>query len=144
MQIQVSLDPHAAAAAEIRTRLEAGLHALEQPGIQVRTDRRPAGAEELGLAEAYQFIVDCGPGIVAMLPLVTAVLQLSTAILERRGLKPRKAKGRKKARRAPQAEASASAPVVVSVNGRQLELPAAAGQVEKFIDAVSRTVVTAP
>jgi hypothetical protein len=34
--------------------------------------------------------------------------------------------------------------VVVSVNGRQLELPAAAGQVEKFIDAVSRTVVTAP
>ena len=140
MQIQVSLDPHALAAAEIRAQLEAELHALEQPGIQVRADKSGSGAEAFGLPEAYQFIVDCGPGIVAALPLVTAVLQLSTAILERRGLTLRKAKARKRAKRAPRAdgrEASACAPVVVSVNGRQLELPADQRQLERFMSAVS-------
>lgn len=141
MQIQVSLDPHALAAAEIRAQLDAELHALEQPGIQVRADRRGSGAEAFGLAEAYQFIVDCGPGMVALLPLVTAVLQLSNAILERRGLTPRKAKARKRAKRAPRAderEAGASAPVmVVNVNGRQVELPADDRQLEEFMNAVS-------
>ncbi len=146
MQIQVSLSPHALAAADIRAQLDAGLHALAQPGIRVRADTGASGAEALGLAEAYQFIVDCGPGIVAMLPLVTAVLQLSTAILERRGLTSRKAKAGKKARRTPRAdarEASASAAVVaVSVNGRRVELPADDRQLEAFIGAVSRTVTS--
>lgn len=138
MQIQISLNPLAVAAAEIRAQLDAELHALERPGIQVRADRKAPEAEAFGLVEAYQFIVDCGPGIVALLPLVTAVLQLSNAILERRGLTPPKTRARKKAKRAPQAaEAIASAPVVVSVNGRQLELPADERQLKEFMSAVS-------
>jgi len=139
MQIQVSLNPHAVAAADIRAQLDAGLHALERPGVQVRADKKAPEAEAFGLVEAYQFIVDCGPGVVALLPLVTAVLQLSHAILERRGLTPPKAKARKKAKRASQEEeASASASVVVvSVNGQQLELPADDRQLEQFMSAVS-------
>lgn len=138
MQIQVSLNPRAVAAAEIRAQLDAELHALERPGIEVRAGKKAPGAEEFGLAEAYQFIVDCGPGIVALLPLITAVLQLSNAILTRRGLTSPKAKVRRRAQRAAQLEeAGASAPVVVSVNGRQLELPADARQLKQFLDAVS-------
>jgi hypothetical protein len=138
MQIQVSLNPHAVAAADIRAQLDAELHALERPGIQVRADKKAPEAEAFGLGEAYQFIVDCGPGIVALLPLVTAVLQLSNAILDRRTLAQRKAKARKKVKRAPQRdEASAPAPIVVRVNGRQLELPADERQLKKFINAVS-------
>lgn len=137
MQIQVSLNPHAVAAADIRAQLDAELHALERPGIRVRADKKAPEAEAFGLVEAYQFIVDCGPGIVALLPLVTAVLQLSNAILDRRGLAQRKAKARKKVRRAPQQhEASAPAPIVVRVNGRQLELRADERQLKKFINAV--------
>jgi len=140
MQIQVSLNPHAVAAAELRTQLEAELHALERrPGVQVRADNKAPGAEEFGLAEAYQFIVDCGPGIVALLPLVTAVLQLSNAMLTRRGLASPKAKVRRGARRAAQLEeASASPPVmVVNVDGRQLGLPADDRQLKEFLNAVS-------
>jgi hypothetical protein len=138
MQIQVSLNPDAVAAADIRAQLDAGLHALERPDIRVRADKQAPEAEAFGLVEAYQFIVDCGPGVVALLPLVTAVLQLSHAILERRGLTQRKAKARKKVKRAPQRdEASAPAPIVVTVNGRQLELPADERQLKKFINAVS-------
>jgi hypothetical protein len=138
MQIQVSLNPDAVAAADIRAQLAAELHALERPGIRVRADKQAPGAEAFGLVEAYQFIVDCGPGVVALLPLVTAVLQLSTALLERRWLAQQKAKARKKGKRAPQREeASAPAPIVVRVNGRQLELPADERQLKKFIDAVS-------
>jgi hypothetical protein len=138
MQIQVSLNPDAVAAADIRAQLDAELHALERPGIRVRADKQAPAAEAFGLVEAYQFIVDCGPGTIALLPLVTAVLQLSTAILERRWLTQRKAKARKKVKRAPQrAEASAPAPIVVRVNGRQLELPADERQLKKFINAVS-------
>jgi len=138
MQIQVSLNPHAVAAADIRAQLAAELHALERPGVQVRADKKAPEAEAFGLVEAYQFIVDCGPGVVALLPLVTAVLQLSNAILDRRTLAQRKAKARKKVKRAPQqAEASAPAPIVVRVNGRQLELPADERQLKKFINAVS-------
>jgi len=146
MQIQVSLNPHAVAAADIRAQLDAELHALARPGIQVRADEKAPAAEAFGLAEAYQFIVDCGPGIVALLPLVTAVLQLSNAILDRRTLAQRKAKARKKAKRAPQREeASAPAPIVVRVNGRQLELPADERQLKKFVDAVSgASGLTAP
>ncbi len=129
MQIQMSLNPHAVAAAELRAQLEAELQALERPGVQVRADNKAPGAEEFGLAEAYQFIVDCGPGIVALLPLVTAVLQLSNAILQRRDLASRK--------REDERQASASAPVVVSVNGRELELPADERQVKEFLSAVS-------
>jgi len=66
------------------------------------------------------------------------VLQLSNAILDRRTLAQRKAKARKKVKRAPQQEeASASAPIVVRVNGRQLALPADERQLKKFINAVS-------
>ena len=138
MQIQVSLNPDAVAAADIRAQLDAELHALERPGVQVRADKKAPEAEAFGLVEAYQFIVDCGPGIVALLPLVTAVLQLSNAILDRRGLTQRKAKARKKVKRAPQKEeASASAPIVVRVNGRQLKLPADERQLKKFINTVS-------
>jgi hypothetical protein len=139
MQIQVSLNPHAVAAADIRAQLDAELHALERPGIRVRADKKARETEAFGLGEAYQFIVDCGPGIVALLPLVTAVLQLSHAILERRGLTRRKAKAGKKAKRASQKEeASASAPVVVvNVNGRQLELPADDRRLKQFMNAVS-------
>jgi hypothetical protein len=138
MQIQVSLNPDAVAAADIRAQLAAELHALERPGIRVRADEKAPEAEAFGLVEAYQFIVDCGPGVVALLPLVTAVLQLSTTILERRWLAERKAKARKKVKRAPQqAEASAPAPIVVRVNGRQLELPVDERQLKEFINAVS-------
>jgi DNA/RNA endonuclease G (NUC1) len=145
MQIQVSLNPHAVAAAEIRAQLDAELHALERPGIQVRADRKAPAAEAFGLAEAYQFIVDCGPGIVALLPLVTAVLQLSNSMLARRGLTSPKAKVRRGARRAVQLEeAGASAPVVVSVNGRQLELPADDRRLKQFLDAVSGPSETRP
>jgi hypothetical protein len=137
MQIQVSLNPRAVAAADLRAQLETELHALERPGIQVRADNKAPGAEEFGLAEAYQFIVDCGPGIVALLPLVTAVLQLSNAMLTRRGLNSPKAKVRRRARRAAQLEeAGASAPVVVSVNGRQLELPADDRQLREFMSTL--------
>ncbi len=138
MQIQVSLNPNAVAAADLRAQLEAELHALERPGVQVRADNTAPGAAEFGLAEAYQFIVDCGPGIVALLPLVTAVLQLSNAILTRRGLTSPKAKVRRGAKRAAQLEeAGAFAPVVVGVDGRQLELPADDRQLKQFLDAVS-------
>ncbi len=140
MQIQVSLNPHAVAAADIRAQLEAELHALERPGIQVRADEKAPAAEAFGLAEAYQFIVDCGPGIVALLPLVTAVLQLSTCHprASRACAAERRRPGRR-AKRAPQKEeASASAPVVVvNVDGRQLELPADDRQLEQFLNAVS-------
>jgi hypothetical protein len=66
------------------------------------------------------------------------VLQLSTAILERRGLGRRKAKARRRAKRAAQAaEAGASAPVVVvNVNGRELGLPADDRQVREFMSAL--------
>ncbi len=146
MQIQVSLNPHAVAAADLRAQLEAELHALEQPGVQVRADNKAPGAGEFGLAEAYQFIVDCGPGIVALLPLVTAVLQLSNAILTRRGLASPKAKVRRGARRAAQIEeAGVSAPVVVvNVDGRQLELPADDRRLKAFLSAVSGPSETRP
>ena len=146
MQIQVSLDPHAVAAAELRAQLDAELRALERPGVRVRADEKSPGAEAVGLVEAYQFIVDCGPGLVATLPLVTAVLQLSTAILERRWFTPPKTKLKRKAKRARrEREAGESAPVVVSVNGRQIELPADERQLKTFIDAVSGpTALTAP
>jgi hypothetical protein len=140
MQIRVSLDPHAVAAADIRAQLDAELHALARPGIQVRADKNASGAEAFGLVEAYQFVVDCGPALVATLPLVTAVLQLSTAILERRWFTPRKARAKKKAKRARRGDvrgAGASAPVVVSVNGRQLELPADDRRLKEFMNAVS-------
>jgi hypothetical protein len=138
MQIQVSLNAHGAAAAELRAQLDAGLRTLERPGVEVRVGEKAPATEAFGLVEAYQFIVDCGPGIVALLPLATAVLQLSTAILERRGLGQRKAKARRKARRAAQAaEAGASPPVVVvNVNGRELELPADDRQVRSFMSAL--------
>jgi hypothetical protein len=136
MQIQVMVNPQAAAAEDIRARLDAELHALERPGVQVRADGKAPATEAFGLAEAYQFIVDCGPGIVALLPLVTAVLQLSNAILQRRALAQVKAK--KRARRAsPEADAGALAPVVVTVNGQQLGLPADERQLEAFVNAVS-------
>jgi hypothetical protein len=145
MQIHISLNPNVVAAADIRAQLEAELHDLERPGIQVRTDNKAPGAEEFGLAEAYQFIVDCGPGIVALLPLVTAVLQLSNAMITRRGLNSRKAKVRRGARRAAQLEEAVASPaVVVSVNGRQLELPADDRRVKQFLNAVSGPSETRP
>lgn len=142
MQIQISLDPHAVAAAELRAQLEAGLQALERPGVQVRADPKAPAAETFGLAEAYQFLVDCGPAMTAILPLVTAILQLSNQILERRVLTKCKAKARKRARRAPRAaEAIASAPVItVNVNGRVLELPADDRRLEAFVSAVAGRV----
>jgi len=139
MQISVSLDPRAAAAAELCAELDAGLHALARPGIQVRGGSTPAGAEAFGLAEAYQFVVDCGPGILATLPLVTAVLQLSTAMLERRELAARKAKARRKAKRArPGAEAGVAPVMTVNVDGQRLDLPADGRRIAEFLNAVSR------
>jgi hypothetical protein len=140
MQIRVSVNPHAVAAADIQAQLDAGLHALERPEIRVRADRQQTGAEAFGLAEAYQFIVDCGPGITALVPLVTAILQLSNTIVQRRALGELKKKAKRKARRtARTAAASESAPaVVVNVNGRQLELPANDRELEEFVNAVSR------
>jgi hypothetical protein len=137
MQIQVMVNPHADAAADLRAQLAAELQALARPGVRVRADRK-AAAEAFGLGEAYQFIVDCGPGLLALLPLVTAVLQLSNTLLQRRALAGPDPKARKRARRVARAtEAGDAAPVVVTVNGRQLALPVDERRLQAFANAVS-------
>jgi hypothetical protein len=86
MQIVVSLNTQVTDAADIRAELDAELHGLEQDqdDLHIKTQKKEVEAGTLGLFEAYQFIVEYGPTAVAAgLPLVTAVLQLSNAILQR-------------------------------------------------------------
>jgi hypothetical protein len=90
MQIKVSLNAGATDAADIRAALDAELHGLEQPDLEITTQKKPIEAGALALAEAYQFILDYGPGLAKALPLVTAVLQLSNAVLQRRGITAKK------------------------------------------------------
>jgi hypothetical protein len=137
MQIQVSLNTGAADAADIRAQLDAELHGLERPGLQITTQKKPVEAGALSVVEAYQFILDYGPAIATGLPLITAVLQLSNAILQRRGI-TRKAKSKVPAKKAKPkgSDKNVSHPiVVVQVEGKSIELPADDAQLKKYVSS---------
>jgi hypothetical protein len=60
---------------------------LERPGVTITTRTQEVEAGALGMYEAYQFIVEYQPHIVMVLPVLTGVLQLCNAILQRRNIK---------------------------------------------------------
>src|SRR5215467_9595369 len=121
MQIIVSLNTQATNSAEIRAELDAELHGLEQDqdDLHITSQKKEVEAGALGLFEAYQFIVEYGQAIATGLPLVTAVLQLSNAILQRRAIKrktkPKRKGGAKKSSHSSEHSASQAA-VIVQVN----------------------------
>jgi len=140
MQIKVSLNAGAADAADIRAALDAELHGLEQPDLEITTQKRPIEAGALALAEAYQFILDYGPGLAKALPLVTAVLQLSNAVLQRRGITAKKkTKAPKKTTPKKPTVAAAQPLVLVQVEDRFIELPADQPQLKKFLNSLSKS-----
>jgi hypothetical protein len=140
MQIRVSLNAGATDAADIRAALDAELHGLEQPDLEITTQKKPIEAGALALAEAYQFILDYGPGLAKALPLVTAVLQLSNAVLQRRGITAKKkAKAPNKKTTPKKPTVAATQPLVlVQVEDRFIELPAEQPQLKKFLNSLSK------
>jgi hypothetical protein len=138
MQIQISLNTHAVDAGDIRVQLDAELHALEQSGVKITTNKRETEAGALGVFEAYQFIIEHGRDIVEALPLITAALQISNTVLKRRGLsrkpKPRKEKG------AHGANTTAPQPLIVfNVNGNSIELPADDAQLKRYVGTIGKS-----
>lgn len=139
MQIKVSLNAEATDAADIRAALDAELHGLEQPDLEITTRKKPIEAGALALAEAYQFILDYGPDLAKALPLVTAVLQLSNAVLQRRGITAKKkAKAPKKPTTKKPVAAATQPLVLVQVEDRIIELPAEQPQLKKFLNSLSK------
>jgi hypothetical protein len=139
MQIRVSLNAGATDAADIRAALDAELHGLEQPDLEITTQKKPIEAGALALAEAYQFILDYGPDLVKALPLVTAVLQLSNAVLQRRGITAKnKAKVPKKTTTKKPTVATPQPLVLVQVDDKVIELPADQPQLKKFLSSLSK------
>ncbi|MHC2280408.1 hypothetical protein ACVME8_007051 [Bradyrhizobium diazoefficiens] len=142
MQIVVSLNAGAVDAADIRTTLDAELHGLAREGAKITTEKKPVEAGALSFAaEAYQFILDYGPAVKAALPLITAVLQVSNAVLQRRGITSKnKPKASKKAKSSKTAQKAAPPQpvVVVQVEGRSINLPADSAQLKKFVSAFSK------
>jgi hypothetical protein len=141
MKIQVSLNTQAVDAADIRTQLDTELHGLERPGLRITTERREVEAGTLGIFEAYQFVLEYGPDIAARgIPLLTAVLQLANAILQRRGLKakPKPKKTKKKARGAS-ADTRSQSVAVVNVDGKNpIELPAEDARLKRYVNSISK------
>ncbi|NEV01058.1 hypothetical protein [Bradyrhizobium uaiense] len=139
MQIKVSLNAGATDAGDIRAVLDTELHGLEQPDLEITTQKKPVEAGALALAEAYQFILDYGPGLAKALPLVTAVLQLSNAVLQRRGITAKK-KTKAPTKTTPKKPtAPATQPLVlVQVEDRIIELPADQPQLKKFLNSLSK------
>jgi hypothetical protein len=138
MQITVSLNAGAADAADIRTALDAELRGLEQQGLQITTQKKPIETGALALAEAYQFILEYGPGLAKAIPLVTAVLQLSNAVLQRRGITgKKKPKTSKKASTKNTQSTTPQPVVVVQMEGKSIDLPAEPAQLKKFVSSFS-------
>jgi hypothetical protein len=142
MQIRVLLNSQAENAAEIRTQLDAELHAaLDRKEIYITTKKSELEAGTLSIAEAYEFIVSHGPAIAAStLPLVTAVLQLSNAILQRRGIK-RQQKQKTDAKKTGEgSDKKLRQPaIVVDVDGKSIELPADNSQQKRFLGSIAKT-----
>jgi hypothetical protein len=119
--------------------LDAELHGLEQPDLEITTRKKPIEAGALALAEAYQFILDYGPDLAKAIPLVTAVLQLSNAVLQRRGITAKKkAKAPKKTATKKSAAAATHPLVLVQVEDNIIELPAEQPQLKKFLNSLSK------
>jgi hypothetical protein len=149
MEIRVLLNAQAVGAAEIRAQLYEELHALEQPGLQIKTEKKEVEAGALGLFEAYQFIVEYGPTIATTgaisLPLVTAVLQLSNAILQRRGVKRStkpKERTKKSSRRSEKRDAQPM--IVIHVGGKSIELPAEDSQLKRYLSNIGKSQADSP
>jgi hypothetical protein len=137
MEIRVSLNVQAENSADIRTQLDTELHGLERPGLQIATQQKEVEAGALGVFEAYQFILACGPAIATTIPLITAVLQLSNAVLQRRGLKRQPKVKKPKSGRG--SEPSPSHPlVVVHVDGKSIELPAKDPQLKRYVNSITK------
>jgi hypothetical protein len=146
MEIRVSLNTQATEAAKIRAELFAELNALEQPDLHIRTEKREAEPGALALFEAYQFIVDHGSAIAEgakiSIPVLTAVLQLSNAILQRRGIKRKPKPKSKSTKKTRTSETIAAQPViVVQVGKKSIELPADDSQLKRYISTVAKTEV---
>lgn len=143
MQIQISLNTQAVDAGDIRASLDAELHALEQPGVTITTNKRETEAGTLGVFEAYQFIIEHGQAIAQALPLITAALQVTNTVLKRRGLKRKPKPGIKKGARG--ASAKTSQPLIVfNVEGKSVELPADDVQLKRYIGSIGRSEAKRP
>jgi hypothetical protein len=142
MQIRVLLNSQAENAAEIRTQLDAELHAaLDQKGINITTKKSELEAGTLSIAEAYEFIISHGPTIASTtLPLVTAVLQLSNAILQRRGIKRQEKRKteKKKTSETSEKQKVRQPAIVVDVDGKSIELPGDNSQLKRFLGSITK------
>jgi hypothetical protein len=149
MEIRVSLNTQAADAAEIRNELSEELHALEQADLKIKTEQTEVEAGALSIFEAYQFVVEHAPVIAATatlsMPVITAVLNLSNAILQRRGLK-RRLKQKSDERKGGRAHKPTAAQpmVVVQVGERSIELPAEDSQIKRYLRNIDKSSQVQP
>jgi hypothetical protein len=138
MQIQISLNTQAVDAGDIRASLDAELHALEQPGITITTNKRETEAGALGVFEAYQFIIEHSGAIEHAMTLITAALQVTNTVLKRRGLKS-KPKARKKRGARGEGAKTPQPLIVFNVEGKSVELPADEAKLRRYIGSIGKS-----
>jgi hypothetical protein len=127
MRIEVLLNTRAFNASDIRPQLDTELQALRQGDTQISTQSRQVEPGELAFAEAYQFVIDHGSAVAQAIPLITAVLQVTSAVIERWG-----GKGESQKKSTKESEPT----VVIKIEGHSMALPANDAQVKRYIKKV--------
>lgn len=145
MEIELLVNPNFSNAGEIQAELSAELHALQTKGISITSRTAPPPDGTLAFGEVVQFVIDHQDTLLKFIPLATAVLQVATAILKRRGVEPEKKKkaaaSKKPAKQTSvkkktQSQAQEPALIILVNNKHQLRLPCTPEQEKKFLKAL--------
>jgi hypothetical protein len=126
MKIRIALNSTVDEAANIRTQLNDELHGLEKKDLEISTQTKEVEIGTLGPVEVYEFVVTYGKVLADVAPLVSGILELSKAVLDRYGLKHKK---RKKGQTKKVAQPTA---IIIEVDGRTIHLPADNAKLKKF------------
>jgi hypothetical protein len=130
VRIEVFLDVNAPRAAEIRPQLDAELHALHQEGIDISSRRLAVQPGALSMTEAFAFVIEHGKELASAMTLITAVVQLANSVVGRFGKSKKEEKGSQKN------PSSSQLPVVISIEGHEIPLPATDDQVRRYLKKV--------
>lgn len=142
MKILITLNPHLQNAAEVQAELNGEFNALQRKGVEVTSKTFAPRDGALAGPEIFQFLIDHHQDIVSLVNLLTAVIQISNAVLVRRNIIPAKS-SREKAKTSRghairRSKTASSSPITLILGELHLNLPCTAQQAKTFIKKASK------
>lgn len=133
MEVEIFLDPEHAEAGVIQADLAAELNAIQTADTTITSKMSPPPEGTLGVAEAFQFLIEHAEEVTGAALLLKALLDVINAVLRRRNISPTVEPKKSK-------KESKSPPVVIIVVGNNtLNIPSTERQQSAFIAKVTST-----